>query len=683
MFKWLFNPKKKRDSLHSRISILQDIRRRHERILRGSQGYGFLDWHLSNQKINWEGAFWQYLGYGASDLEKISSPYHFLEYVHPDDRDALRDYVRSELRGKTYKDAVFRIKKKRSGYIWAEVRAETVRGKDDRVQFISGVVFDVSRLKQTEQALTLSEERLARIVDSSNDGIWEWTEEGGNSNFANRCWSLLGFDDNEVDEGTDKVQAWQERIHPEDKPRINEILVRHLKNQGPFDVEYRIKAKNGNWRWLRARGQVQFNVHGRADRMSGTNMDITASKEAELQLTQAKELAEKSNKAKSEFLSSMSHELRTPLNAIIGFSQLFIMDKSLKQSQKENIVEIEKAGNHLLRLVGDVLDLAKIEAGKADFTLEKIDLSTLIEESIPMLRTPAIKNNIKIIFDDACQSHAFVRADKTRLKQVVLNLISNAIKYNHRNGEVHIILSATQDALFKVAIVDTGVGIPKKQHSQIFQAFSRLSDNQDTIEGSGVGLVITHQLIKKMGGNIGFNSIEKQGSTFWVTLPKYDTSLDDIDTALEDSNIVTKKEKHQGGDVFPVLLVKQQKNILHIDDNLSNRKLMQKVLLHYPILKLNSVDETLKGIFSARSEAVDLIIMDVNMPNLNGFDTLAVLRQDETTQHIPVIGLSANAMATDIHKGLTAGFDAFLTMPLDLPEMIDAINRILTHKVSS
>jgi PAS domain S-box len=293
--------------------MLQSVER-HERIFKGGHGYGFLDWELDTSVMVWNGGFWAYLGYGDSDMVFISDSGRFLEYVHQDDRERVSEDIRALLRSGGPQSFSFRIRKKRGGYIWTEVRVDAVRNDQGWVKYISGILFDVTKLKQTEQALLVSEARHARILQSSNDGIWEWSAEHGSFHFSNRCWEHLGYsdDDDLVNQGIDRVQAWRERIHPDDLILFDQCLRDHIHGKCPFDVEYRIRGKDEKWRWIRARGQTSFNDKGKPVRMSGTNMNITELKSAEARVVKAKEAAEKANQAKSEFLSNMSHELRTP-----------------------------------------------------------------------------------------------------------------------------------------------------------------------------------------------------------------------------------------------------------------------------------------------------------------------------------------------------------------------------------
>lgn len=671
--------RQQRSSLSARLRAMQDIRQRYERIFRGSHGYGFVDWDVKNRKMDWNGGFWAYLGYVEADMAHISDSEQFMEYIHTEDLKKLDAFILGEFRGTGTGEFVFRIRKKKGGYIWAEVRVDNVRDSQGRVTYMSGVVFDMTKQKQTEQALLISEARHARIIQSSNDGIWEWSADHGGFQFSNRCWELLGYDqhDDELNHGVDKVQAWRDRMHPEDGALFDQVLEKHIRGEAPFDVEYRIKGKNGNWRWIRGRGQLAFDANGAPLRMSGTNMDITQLKQAEEKVVKAKELAEKANRAKSEFLSSMSHELRTPLNAILGFAQLFELDKNLNVAQRENIGEIEKAGKHLLELIGDVLDLAKIEAGKMDFDLEQFNPLRLVEECIPLTRPLAVKNRIDVKIHKFEFDTVSVRADSVRLKQVFINLISNAIKYNRKDGNVDIVFSETEEGLLRISVKDTGFGIPIKQQKYMFQPFNRLGAERGEIEGSGVGLVITRQLVEQMGGELGFSSDEGKGSTFWVQLPLYSEAGINGEAGEEGELVdVAKVVANEPGEL-PTLRVAERKDILYIEDNPPNQRLMRQVLSRFPVLHLEVVEEALRGIFLARTKMPDLIILDINMPGINGYEALNVLRQDPSTKNIPVIALSANAMAHDIEKGMASGFDVYLTKPLNLALLIDAINELI------
>ena len=647
---------------------------RYQRIFRGSHGYGFLDWDLAQQRMNWSGGFWKYLGYSDEDAEHFSNAHNYPDFIHPDDRERVAVQVRDLLKGEGPVEICYRVRKKKGGYIWTEVRVDTVRESSGWVRYISGIAFDVTKLKQTEQALLVSEARHSRIIQASNDGIWEWSAEHGSFSFSNRCWEHLGYTEHDdvVNQGMDRVQAWRRRIHPDDIKVFDVALAFHIQRRGPFDVEYRIRGKDGNWRWIRARGQMDYNAQGEPIRMSGTNMDITELKLAEERVLLAKETAERANQAKSEFLSSMSHELRTPLNAILGFAQLLEMDEELNGEQRENITEIRQAGQHLLQLVGDVLDLAKIESGRLSLSIEQVLPIKLIEDCFALLQSQAEVRSVKLSLHTGGLANQGVKADRIRLKQVLLNLIGNAIKYNRVHGQVKVTCTSLDSDYLRIAVRDTGRGIPEHLHKEMFQPFNRLGAETSNIEGSGVGLVITKQLVQQMGGKIGFSSTPGEGSCFWIDM-QVEKNLG-ISVARSHPTPDTHHEK------VPELFIIDSKKVLYIEDNPSNQRLMKQLLSRFPLLHLEAADDAMRGLFLARTLIPDLIILDINLPGMDGYEALEVLKTDSLTQDIPVIALSASAMAHDIERGQNAGFEFYLTKPVNLNELIEAFNTLLVEE---
>ncbi|ACR11966.1 PAS/PAC sensor hybrid histidine kinase [Teredinibacter turnerae T7901] len=648
----------------------------YERIFRGSRGYAFLDWDLPNSKMAWNGGFWSHLGYSDADMEFISNPDKFIEYVHPDDQKKLMSNIFAHLRSSGPGEIVFRIRKKKGGHIWAEARVDAERNAKGRVVYMSGIVFDVTKLKQTEQALLISEARHARIIQSSNDGIWEWSSAHGGFHFSNRCWEHLGFTEHDdiVNQGMDRMSAWRKRMHPDDLKEFDHTLQEHVQNRVPFDVEYRIRGKDEHWRWIRARGQMTYDEAGKPTRMSGTNMDVTEIKLAEERVLKAKEVAEEANRAKSDFLSSMSHELRTPLNSILGFAQLCDADKSLLPEQRANIAEIRRAGEHLLQLVGDVLDLAKIESRRMGFSLEPVTPARLLAEAVSSLQSQAEMRGISVTLEPACdESDVDVVADAVRLKQVFLNLLSNAIKYNVDGGSVHVGCARLEEAFLRVTVKDSGRGIAEHLQKQMYQPFNRLGNEASSIEGSGVGLVITKQLVEQMGGLIGFSSKENVGSEFWVDMPVY------LGQPIEQFADDRRREDMSAG-AIPALEVEGERTILYVEDNPPNQRLMKQFLVRYPNLRLEIAAEPIRGIYLARKLQPDLIVMDINLPGMDGFETLAVLKQDPITEAIPVIALTANALVKDIERGKESGFDYYLTKPLNLSQLVNVFNDLLMQE---
>lgn len=667
--------KKERLRLAQEVAQLQDEVGRYERIFKGSRGYGFVDWDLDNKVMYWNGGFWQYLGYNEDDMLAISNPDAFLDFMYPEDREELNNNILNLVRGDPLVEVIFRVQKKNGGFIWASIRVEADRNDSGWVNYISGIIFDISELKLTEQALLLSEARHERIIQSSKDGIWEWSASKGGFHFSSRCWELLGYEehDDELTKGQDKWKVWRALMHPQDLVAFEKVLHSHLKFNTPFDVEYRVRSKDGSWRWIRARGQAELDDKGATLRMSGTNMDVTQLKLAEERVVQAKEQAERANKAKSDFLSSMSHELRTPLNAILGFARLLATDETLSREQRASMREVVRAGNHLLQLVNDVLDLARIEAGRMDVELQAVNPLDLMFECIELVRPEAVKRQISIDCQTPGTSCPFILVDKFRLKQVFLNLLSNAVKYNKYAGFIRIAFEQPQDDKLRITIADSGKGIAEEAFKEIFKPFNRLGEEGSNIEGAGIGLVITKTLVEQMRGSIDFSSKLGKGTQFWLEFNSERQQL------LLDADPDKLDKQEENLVVAPAALqpfFEQEIKVLYIEDNLTNQRVLQQVLARYPEIQLSLSSDPFEGIYKARVERPDLILLDIDFNGLSGHEVVTVLKQSESSSNIPVIALSAKAMAHDIEIGLAAGFDDYLTKPFEIEKFVALCNRL-------
>jgi len=660
-----------REDLHASDDVdrLRETLARFRRIFNGS-GYGFWEWDLETDYLDWSGGFWESIGYGPEYADKVNNSEKLLEYIHPEDRQRMREVIREHLRNGTPLSTCYRIRAHEGHYVWTQVRADSIRDETGWVRYLSGVNFDITELKEVEAALRESEARQVRILQAVNDGIWEWYADSGGFHFSARCWELLGYDeqDDVITQGENRLKVWRSHIYPEDLPKFDRALSDHVKGKGVFDIEYRVYSKQGDLRWIRARGRIDLDEQGKPFRMSGTNMDITDIKRAEERVLQAKEAAEKASRAKSEFLSSMSHELRTPLNAILGYAQLFEYDGNLNEVQLDNLREIRSAGEHLLQLINDVLDLAKIESGKMTVSLEPVLVSRVVAECFTIIQPQADARGVKLYGTFNNLESTYVVADNVRLKQALINLLSNGVKYNKIGGEVELYMKQLDKQTLRIGVRDTGRGIALSRHSEVFQPFNRLNAENSKIEGSGVGLVITKQLIEMMQGKLDFSSREGEGSDFWIDLPLSNEWNQDL---LKTSSPSISRDG-------PVeMRVERQCKLLYVEDNPSNVRLLQQIFSRYPQFELDIAEEAFLGIYKARSGKPDVIILDINLPGMDGYETLSVLKRDAVTASIPVIGLSANAMPYDIERGRRAGFYDYLTKPVDINRLIQTLNDLL------
>ena len=389
-------------------------------------------------------------------------------------------------------------------------------------------------------------------------------------------------------------------------------------------------------------------------------------------LEAAKVTAESANAAKSEFLSNMSHELRSPLNAILGFAQL--MDSGAPRptpAQKDSIDQILHAGWYLLELINEILDLALIESGKLSMSLEPIALAEVLADCQSMVEPHARKSGVSLNFGtNGCA--VVVRADRTRLKQVVVNLLSNAIKYNREGGKVEVRCGAGSAGRVRVSVRDTGKGLTPEKLAQLFQPFNRLGQEGGVEEGTGIGLVVSKRLVELMGGVIGVKSRVGVGSEFWVDLLAA--------TALEaPESAALPLAQSAASDSPDTATAAAVRTVLCVEDNPANLMLVERLLARRPDIRLISAVDGRRGIEMARQMQPDVILMDINLPGISGVTALRILRADASTAHIPVVALSANAMPRDIEKGLEAGFFRYLTKPIKLAEFMLALDLALAQ----
>ena len=391
--------------------------------------------------------------------------------------------------------------------------------------------------------------------------------------------------------------------------------------------------------------------------------DNSVRKRVETELNAAMDAAEKANRAKTDFLSGMSHELRTPLNAILGFAQLMEIGSPLPTpSQKRNLDQILKAGWYLLELINEILDLALIESGKVTLSREPVSLSEVMLECRAMIEPQAHKRGIGMKFP-RFEIPYFVEADRTRVKQVLINLLFNAIKYNKPGGAVAVECTLSPPNSIRISVRDTGAGLAPEQLAQLFQPFNRLGKKAGSEEGTGIGLVVTKRLVELMGGNIGVDSTVGVGSVFWVQLGL--TAAPQLATLEAESGAQTRPQAPDGA---------TPRTLLYVEDNPANLELVEQLIARRSDLRVLSAADGELGIEFARAYQPELILMDINLPGISGIAAMKILRADPLTAHIPIIALSANAVPSDIERALEAGFFNYLTKPIKVNQFMDALD---------
>ena len=605
------------------------------------------------------------LGYTPEELVGVNA----FQYMHRDDVAATRAALTLMAENPGVNRTVeFRYRSRDGRWRTLESVGKTLR-PDTAAEGIVVNSRDVTERREAQAALERSEEHFRLLIENATDLISIFSLDGTIRYGSPAVTRMLGYDMEEL-LGANVMEL----IHPKDAQQVAAALAETTAKPGSSrSVQFRCRAADGSWRYVEAIGRT-LNPASASDGIVVNSRDITERKEGEVALQRAKEeaeaareSAEAANRAKSEFLSRMSHELRTPMNSILGFTQL-LARKDLPADQRKGVDHILKAGRHLLNLINEVLDIARIEANRQPLSLEPVQLGDTLQEALSLIRPLAAQRQCRIEDEISGNRELFVQADRQRLTQVLLNLLSNGVKYNRPGGSVRI--SCAEDGeRVRIGVHDTGRGIPADKMDQLFVPFARLGAEQSEVEGTGLGLALSQRLVEAMGGAIEVDSTPGEGSTFWIALPRAEDPLHGWRRSGRAAQGAAEPE------LFP-----SRATILYIEDNLANLSLVESILAAHPEITLVPALQGRLGLDLAWEHRPDLVLLDLHLPDLSGEEVLRRLQADPRTRGTPVIIISADATPGTVDRLRRAGADAYLTKPLDVDDFLNTLERTLNSE---
>ena len=701
---WSLQPIKEDNKVIALLLVLVDVTEqisaqealiRNEEAMNSAQAishFGSWDWNILTGELGWSDEIYRILGYEPQSFQATYES--FVESIHPDDREAVTLAVSACVEDASVAyDIEHRLVRADGEILHIHEKGEVYRDGDGQPIRMLGVAHDVTEQKHSEEALRSSIELNKTIIANSPVGMAIYEKTGrciaANQSIANMIGATL---EEVLKQNYHEIQSWkksglygvaQEVLAKNTTERqeftVNtsfgkevsiEVYVSRFENKGKPHLLLMLNDITERRQIMDELTQHKLNLETLVsdrtqelqDALQQIKQENDERKRIELSLIQAKNDAELANSLKSEFLGRMSHELRTPMNAILGFSQL-LETEGLDETQADFVKEISSAGRHLLELINEVLDLSKIESGKFEVNIEYMPLGEIVLESLSMVHPMAAEKNIIIenLIDPA--SEILLQADRLRCKEVLVNLLSNAVKYNHPRGRVTVNSQMTGEGVIRINVTDNGPGISPEQQQLVFEPFNRLGSEYTEIEGTGIGLTIAHQLMQKMDGKIGVHSTPGEGSTFW------------LEFAVAEGTGNFEPSMNQLTE--PAAPLSSNQTVLYVEDNQANQRLVQQIFSRLENVELYSCANAEIGIELAKAKQPDLILLDINLPGMDGYEALSRLRNIPVTRDIPVFAISAAAMPRDIQRGIAAGFKCYITKPLQVADLLESIRDVL------
>ncbi|MEG4446827.1 PAS domain S-box protein [Microcoleus sp. AT9_B5] len=591
---------------------------------------------------------------GQTEAEVIG--FGWLNAIHPDDRERTNQVWMQAAQTRSVYDIQYRMRAADGNYRYFQVRGVPILNEDGSIREWVGTCTDTHDRKLAEDAIKQSEERYRSLILATSQIVWTTDPEG-------RCQDSPSM---RAYTGQTEAEAigfgWLDIIHPDDRERTVQVWMEAVQTRSLFEMEYRMRGVDGNYRYFQARGVPILDEDGSLREWVGTCTDIHDRKLAEIAQAKAKEAAEAASRAKSEFLANMSHELRTPLNGIMGYAQILQRSKFLNEEERSRIDVIYQCGSHLLTLINDILDLSKIEAQKVELMPTDFHFPAFLQGVAEMCRIRAELKGIHFHFPSSPELPIGIRADEKRLRQVLINLLSNAIKFTDE-GSVTFTVSFAAEGKIRFEIRDTGTGIAQDQLQAIFLPFEQVGDRRRQTEGTGLGLAISKRIVELMGSTIQVQSEMNVGSIFWF----------DVNLSQADEWVKTSQIDHRG----QIIGIKdRQPKIVVIDDKWANRSVINNLLspIGFEVSEANDGQEGWEKILEVQP---DLIVTDLLMPELDGFELIKRVRESETFKDTVIIVSSASVFETDQYRSLEAGGNTFLPKPVQATALLQKLQQYL------